>query len=78
MTPCSVCGAPLLWVRWELSGRETPLDAEPGPRGNLAVIGGKVRNYRPDDERLGHPRYSSHWATCIDAQQWRRPKASDA
>ncbi len=77
---CRTCRAPVLWATTE-HGRKMPLDLEPytGPepgglfilRGELAVA---VTAAAFDDE----PLYRSHFATCPQADQHRRPREARA
>lgn len=66
MDRCKSCGAEIRWVKIEKSGRAMPVNAEAlkvvvlGDRMEWKVISG----------------YTSHFATCPDAADWR--KAADA
>lgn len=78
---CRSCGAAIRWTH-TANGRSMPLDAEPVADGNVVFTGRTVRNDRgvarpevrvesqPHD---GAPRYLSHFATCPNADQWRKP-----
>lgn len=85
---CRSCGAEILWVRWERSGKRMPVDAGPDmrplPQGGdvvLALRGGEfgeliAEKYRPKKhgEQRNRNRYTSHFATCPDAKEHRRDK----
>jgi hypothetical protein len=71
MSKCKGCGAPIVWGEWESSGRPTPLDPNPNPKGNLALVAGKVHSYGPEDARLHRDRYMPHHATCPKADDFR-------
>ncbi len=62
---CRSCGAPIVWVVMRPSGKKMPLDAKPVTRIVLNL----------DDDR-GEVRdtYLSHFATCPNAAQHRKPK----
>lgn len=75
---CRSCGAPVIWAV-TASGKRMPVDAEP-------VEGGNVRL---DDVGLPDPQavvfggfsadhadtlHKSHFATCVNAAQHRRPR----
>lgn len=72
LAECSTCKAPILWARWALSGRAVPIDPTPVSSGNLALEAGRVHLYTDDDARLQRERFTSHFATCPDADQHRR------
>jgi hypothetical protein len=77
---CRSCKAPIIWCRTS-SGKNMPVDADPDERGDFFLSraeDGKldafhVRRYpgkMPEDVE----RYTSHFATCEDANQFRRPR----
>lgn len=84
-TKCRSCGADVLWVRWE-SGKRMPVDTEPDMRprsgGNIVLTlrGGQelgelvADTYRADKHDPKRNRYTSHFATCIHADQHRKEK----
>lgn len=72
MANCRSCGEPIEWCTWEDSGKTIPLDLGVAPKGNIAVVGDKVHRYGAEDERLGRDRRVSHFATCKDADSWRK------
>lgn len=74
MASCRSCSAEIEWATWANSGKAVPLDVGPAPAGNLAVVAGKVHHFTAEDERLGRERRVSHFATCADAGQWRKPR----
>lgn len=74
MSACTSCGAAVVWARWSVSGKWTPVDAIPVSSGNLALEAGRVHLYTPDDARLQRERYTSHFATCPDADEHRAPR----
>lgn len=74
---CGSCDAQILWVVSE-SGKAVPLDLAPDPTGRVVIE-------TPDDpreaavgrvlkkgEETTEPRFTSHFATCPDAEQHRR------
>lgn len=78
---CRSCGALVLWVKMAPSCRWTPLDPVPSATGNIERKRGKVSDrwygrVVPESERHNHgPLYVSHFATCPQADNWRRPEA---
>lgn len=80
---CRSCGAPIIWAQ-TVNGKAMPIDAEPVPDGNVLLTGRRVETRRgtlapecrvegdtpmfPD----GADRYMSHFATCPQADQWRK------
>lgn len=83
MTPtrakCRSCSAPVFFAA-SRSAANHPFDAEPSEAGNVRVIpapGGGFRAVVLSGDRLdtarerGMPLYTSHFATCPDADTWR-------
>lgn len=68
MSACKSCGAAIVWVRTE-SGRVMPVDLHPTNRGNVVIRNGVAYVGAQQDDA---PRYTSHFATCPDAEGWRR------
>jgi hypothetical protein len=60
----------------KVTGKQIPLDREPSIRGNVAIEEGRARVLTVLEQRQhasrGVPRYMPHWATCSDADEWRR------
>lgn len=71
MANCRSCGADIEWAEWEKSGKATPLDLAPDPKGKLVLVNGKIRYATLEDDRLKRERRVSHFSSCPDAQQWR-------
>lgn len=80
MTACRSCGAPIRWAV-TVNGKRMPLDEQPDPDGNLVLSDPTPGAYAPtvafttqntlplpDDP----PRFTSHFATCPNADQHRR------
>lgn len=79
---CRSCGAEVLWAEWP-SGKRMPVDAEPDmrppPKGGelvLSVRGGAfgkliVEKYVPEMHSPHRNRYTSHFATCPNAETHR-------
>ncbi len=53
------------------SGKAVPLDAEPSSRGYVFHNG---PNLQADTFATVEPVYTSHFATCPDADKWRKRK----
>jgi hypothetical protein len=66
---CRSCGAPVVWV-WSSAGKAMPLDAVPVPDGMFQLVDGRAWTVRSDLQP--GPRYTSHFATCPQAYDWRR------
>lgn len=75
MSACKSCKAVIYWVMTE-SGKSMPVDP-PNPDGNVKVWrdpdDGRLRSGMnpPDGVRVN--RTTSHYATCPDADTWRKP-----
>ena len=78
MSTCRSCHAPIVWAVNDLTGKAMPLDAEPVDGGNVilhalgstcTVLNAGQGTLLDDDE----PRYVPHFATCPDADTWRKP-----
>ena len=78
---CARCKQPLRWVRTE-RGKRMPLNPDPVPDGNVAIVDGVVVVLAPavlsrmraeglDKLEL----YKSHFATCPYAGEFRRPRS---
>lgn len=75
---CKSCGAEILWVK-TIKGRGMPLDSQPSPRGNVIISeNGTALVYREPSAIAARyenePRYLSHFATCKNADQWRKSR----
>lgn len=68
---CKSCEASIVWAEMEASRRPHPIDAAPTPDGRFALVTGKLHNYTAEDARLHRERYTSHFATCPHAGEWR-------
>lgn len=68
---CRSCEAEILWVTTR-TGKSMPLDVEPSPKGNMVLVAGKTWVATDEDRRLKRPTFTSHFATCPEADQWRR------
>lgn len=72
---CKACQRRILWVESKSTGRMMPLDIEPRPDGNLAVVRGVAHAFGSEDKRLCRDRYVSHFATCPRADSFRKAKS---
>lgn len=75
MSVCSSCGARIFWAH-TIAGKAMPIDADPVDTGNVlidpdgkAIVLGKPQH---TPNLLGENRYTSHFATCPDANQHRK------
>lgn len=74
MSICRSCGAPVVWARTSTGG-SMPVDADPSPVGNVELVDddGILRATVHSQPPLGvDDLYVSHFATCPDANDWRR------
>lgn len=77
---CASCSAPVIWTVTH-NGKKMPVDAEPADNGNIRLRqeGDRMIAEYPGREHPGlfedpdQRRYLSHFATCPQAQSWRRP-----
>lgn len=74
MATCRSRGAAIIWAKTE-SGKSIPLDATPTERGNMVLIDGTVRVVKGPHEYPEEDRFTSHFATCPQHQQWRKKKS---
>lgn len=76
---CSSCGAEVFWAQLP-SGKSMPVDSEPTPDGTVLLFHtpeGSIRAQvlkRGEEAPAGRPRRTSHFSTCPNAQQHRRPR----
>ncbi len=83
-TECTHCGAPVVFLLAEKSGKVNILDAEPVETGNVAIINRRaVYASKAAPLPEGIERYVSHFATCPNADAVRadlvaRTKEHDA
>lgn len=73
ISTCRSCSAPIVWARTS-SEKLMPVDPEPTPDGNLVLFRDYADEWRVQvvggaDDR---PRHRPHFATCPDAEGWRR------
>lgn len=85
ITKCRACGAPIGFIK-SVAGKTIPVDAEPfsyvqKSNGTLKIVtpnGEVVSGELPDDPQnatgIG---YISHFATCPEADQFRKKRKSD-
>jgi hypothetical protein len=79
---CRSCGAPMRWAESLTTKKQMPLDVEPTETGNIGVVEWVERPsrlplpivaYNPSTGTQATPyRYTSHFATCPQAAQWRK------
>lgn len=74
MNVCRSCDAPIRWVK-TATGRSMPIDPKPTQDGNLVIVDGVAKIYKPgEDGALFAPeKFLSHFASCPNAPAWRRP-----
>lgn len=80
MSACRSCGAPIEWARLRKTGRLIPLNPASDPSGNLARIGRReagamvVEYVKPGQVHRDPLRFTSHFATCPDADEHRKSR----
>lgn len=74
---CRSCGKDILWAKTR-AGRFIPLNPEANPRGNVVIRRGVASVEKAGTSAECLPRYVSHFATCGQADMWRRPAESEA
>jgi hypothetical protein len=87
---CKSCGAEIIWVKTE-AGKAIPLDAEPTEGGNIIVqvLGPdrEIAHVETAVEKVerhncpipaGRVAFVSHFATCPQANAWRKRKENRA
>lgn len=75
VTPCPACDDPIIWAVTE-AGNKTPVDAEPGGHGTIALSGHVppvARVVSRTGREPGTKLYVSHFATCRAAAKHRKP-----
>jgi hypothetical protein len=77
---CRSCEAPIVWCRTR-SGKSMPVDADPVERGEFYLVEGddgklEAHHVRSSADGVADDadRYTSHFATCENAAQHRRPR----
>lgn len=76
-TTCRSCRATIVWTM-SSAGRKMPVDAEPVDGGNVIARGDHDQGLpvvvvtRNGDPPPSGPTYTSHFATCAQADKWRR------
>lgn len=71
MAACRSCGASIFWAMTE-SGKSMPIDQRPDPNGNIVLDENNVAAVMAPAEARGRRRFTSHFATCPNANQHRR------
>lgn len=77
MSTCRSCGHPVIWTATP-AGHRMPIDAAPVDDGNLHLDQTTnpptvtVVNTLQHDPGCGRRHYTSHFATCLDANEWRK------
>lgn len=83
-TSCRSCGAAIRWALTAGDGRAIPLNADPDPGGIIratgrrsAIDGRPFVEVLPADavamfDEVSDERWTSHFATCPEADEWRR------
>lgn len=83
-TECRSCHAEILWVTWPKTGKKMsvdfPSDNRPWPKGGNIVLSLRegpfgvlvAEFFDPAKHGANRNRYTSHFATCPEADKWRR------
>lgn len=70
---CRSCGAAIIWAETP-AGKKMPMDAEPAVDGDWFFQGDKVFKHLKIDETPAPPLHKSHFSSCQNAAQHRKPK----
>jgi hypothetical protein len=70
MAKCKSCDADITWCD-TVNGKLMPLDSTPDPRGLFVMVKGRTWKATDEDRKLARPTYTSHFATCKQADDWR-------
>jgi hypothetical protein len=70
MSRCRSCNDEVIWVTSAATGKNIPINPEPVLGGNLFLADGVVTVRQPQPDVLRHV---THFSTCPDANQWRKP-----
>lgn len=72
---CRSCPAQVVWCI-TINGKRMPVDAEPGPDGNLILIDDEIFGDQPpmvvNKSNPDVEGYTSHFATCTHSDEWRK------
>lgn len=71
MAYCNSCEAEIIWAE-TVNAKRMPLDAKPTSKGTMVFISGKTRLASDEDRQLLRPMYTSHFATCPNAEAHRK------
>jgi hypothetical protein len=76
---CRSCGAPMIWAVMASTKRRMPLDAEPHPDGTIEIqpdgtYGVLKGDVLAEARAAGAKLYRSHFASCKQSREWRKPK----
>ena len=78
LSMCKSCGAEIRWIK-SANLRNMPVDADPVEDGNLQVDWERGdAHVLPRHSDYSGPRYNSHFLTCPNAKQHRKPKQTAA
>lgn len=87
LTQCRSCGANIRWVISDSTGKVIPIDADASAKGNLRMLKTLSQNGQAvvvvvsgaerEALRARGEAFMSHFATCPQGPQWRRPRPSD-
>ncbi len=79
---CKTCGARIEWVKSALTGKPMPLDAAAVDDGNIVLREGRAVVFPLGGHeeagvvKSGVPRFRSHFSTCPDAADHRKPRGT--
>lgn len=74
---CRSCGAAIIWAKTP-AGKTMPIDAEPTPYGNIALVpAGAIvltKDLADQGRRIGSKLYRSHFVSCPHAAKHRKAR----
>ncbi len=82
LSKCRSCGASVVWLENNRTGKRAPIDAQPSEDGNILLDrhAGTYQVLASSTDRAlaaGHL-HTNHFMTCKTADQWRTPKKAKA
>lgn len=74
MPACSSCQAPIFWRSNTATGKGIPIDRDPVEGGRVVLVGDRQCRFLTKGESADVSTYASHFATCANRDQHRKPK----
>lgn len=68
---CRSCRAPIVWAKSASTGKAMLFDAVPVDAGDWQFVDGQARRIAPGEHVDPERRFTCHFATCPQADEWR-------